>query len=111
LNHIAPDRAIPSVPGAVPLGRLQMLRKANVAFSPSPARSLGQLQNILGLRSKQLLGYSSQFALYQRLNPGAVFSIRMRILAAFDSVMGIRILFLLLRCFGPGHAWNNLNPA
>jgi hypothetical protein len=82
-----------------------MLREANAALCPSPTRSLGQLQELFGLPSKQLLGYSSQFALAKRLDAGSVFSIRMRILATFDSVMCIRILFLLLGCFGSGHPY------
>jgi hypothetical protein len=82
---------------ALRFGRLQVLWKANAAFSPSP-RSLGQLHNLFRLPRKQLLRYPPQFALAKCFDAQSVFSIRVWVLATFDSIACIRFLLFLLRC-------------
>ena len=90
---------------AIPFGSRQVFREANAALRPCPERPPRQLQNLFGLRGNQLLGLVSELPLTKCLDARPVLSIPMWILAAFDLVVRVRVLLLLLRRFENGPSW------
>jgi len=80
-----------------------MFRKGDGPALPRCVRPAWHLQDIFRLRSQQLSGRPSDFPLTASLDEEPVFSIRMRVLAAIDPVVRVRVLLFLLRRFGAGH--------